>query len=326
MTKPLQPVIPVGTNADVKRWRLPFWTDKPAWESERLSKNVRTRSRVVVIKPEPMPVAFEVEPDVEVVEEIEDVLEPVVLPTAEEIETIRREAHNDGLEQGLIEGRQQGHQEGHQQGYASGHAEGLAAGHNEGYQQGFGEGNERAEQKNKADFVILAKRFERITQELTSRIVQRDNDLPEVLTKLVSGICTQVVGHELSQGAKHIYQFVQAALNQLPEGEENIQVFVGPDDAKHLQASIEQTGHSIRYEVDPQLPAGGCRVESKNSLVEFSAQEHLQQLLAQMHEKLLHSFETHLQHSTPEALEPSSEEKSVEDVASVDQVNAEPLS
>lgn len=313
MNRPLQPVIPVGTEANVKRWRLPFWTEKPAWESERLAENVRTRSRVVVIKPEPAVEELPVEPE-PIVEEIEDVLEPVQLPTAEEIETIRREAHNDGLEQGLIEGRQQGYQEGHEQGYSKGYAEASELGHKEGYEAGYSEGNERAEQKNKADFLTLSKRFDNISKKLTSRITERDSELPEVLTKLVTSICTQVVAHELSQGAQSIYQFVQAALNQLPEGEENIQIFVGPDDAKHLQMSIDEQGQDLTFEVDAQLPAGVCRVESENSLAEFSAPEHLQQVLAKLHDKMLHSLEQHFQQAQAASLEAAVEATEAEAV------------
>ena len=100
--------IAAGDARDVKPWRLPYWTEPPAWLAEKAA-------------------AEETEAVAADVHEADDV---IPMPTAEELENIRREAYNAGLEQGLVEGRQQGHKEGydngHKEGYAAAFAEGKA--------------------------------------------------------------------------------------------------------------------------------------------------------------------------------------------------------
>lgn len=278
-------VIPKEKIKEVKSWRLPYWTDKPVWESERVNENIRQRSRVKIFLPE-KPVAAPVVEEKSVVVS-EDIHTLPNLPTAEELETIRREAYNEGLEQGLVEGRQQGHQEGFAQGRQEGQEEGLEAGTNEGYQAGFSQGEEAGQAKAQADVNMVVMRLERIFDNLNSHISERDQQLPQVLSQLVVDLCQQIVEQELKQGAENIEQLVQQALAQLPEGEQHIKIFVGPDDAKHLQASMEATGAKLNYQVDKQLPAGSCRVESAHSLVEYSVTERMQQLLQEVQQQML---------------------------------------
>lgn len=286
MTKPSHLIIPAEQVTELKKWRLPFWTETPVWESERVHNNIRRRSRVTIIPPErPVP---ESQPATEVVTEVNrDELTEVPLPTAEELETIRREAYNEGLEQGLIEGRDNGHQEGFVRGEQAGRAQGLEAGTNEGYQAGFAQGEAEGLAKAQADTNMIVTRLIRVMDSLNSRISERDQALPDILTKLVEALCKQVLQTELSQGSANIHALVQAALAQLPEGADNIHLWVGPDDAQHLQRSLDELGQSLNYSVDNSLPAGGCRIESTHSLVEYSSAEHLQQLVEKTQQQLL---------------------------------------
>ena len=74
----------------------------------------------------------------------------------------------------------------------------------------------------------------------------------------------------------------------MPSGEKNIRVFVSPDDARHLQTSLEVCGDELHYSVDDKLAAGQCRVESEHSLIEYSTADHMQQLLERVQQQLLH--------------------------------------
>ncbi len=131
-------------------------------------------------------------------------------------------------------------------------------------------------------------RLERVVKQLQSGLIERDQQLPEVLAALVAGICERVIGTQLADGAVNIHRFVQHALAELPSGEEEVKVFVGPDDARHLQASLEVSGQELHYSVDDKLPAGNCRIESEHSLVEYSSAEYLNQLLDNVLPQLMH--------------------------------------
>ncbi len=249
--------IAAGDARDVKPWRLPYWTEPPAWLAEKAA-------------------AEETEAVAADVHETDDV---IPMPTAEELENIRREAYNAGLEQGLVEGRQQGHKEGYDNGHKEGYAAAFAEGKVEGHKEGVRSGEEEGRRKAQADVNAVVLRLQRVLNTLQAGIQERDQQLPEVLAALVAGICSRVLGHELNDGAVNILQFVQRALAELPGGEQHIQVVIGPDDARHLQNSLELTGTDMHFRVDDKLPAGACRIETEHSLVEYSSQDYLNQLL-----------------------------------------------
>lgn len=289
----------------VKPWRLPYWTQTPDWTSERIHLDLQRKSRVRVIRPQPALPAPE-QPSVEEPEALPEVLEEQVdlsFPTAEELENIRRDAYNAGLEQGLIEGRQKGQQEGQQEGFAQGQAEGLAQGTEQGLKDGTKLGREQGLNQGQAQIDEQVARLQSLATQLQSRIQQRDQDLPEVLVQLIGGICRTVVGQELAQGAQSILKFVDQALQQLPEGEENVQIFISEPDSEIMQQSLKQAGRKLAWQTDASLQAGECRVHSANSLVHYQSQEHLEALLDEAQMQLRHQLVT-----TPWTLSPEAEQ------------------
>lgn len=261
------PPIPAQEAREVKPWRLPFWTEPPAWivekeAAEKAAKEHDGNDNNNAVN--------------------------VSLPTAEELENIRCEAYNAGLEQGLIEGRQQGQREGYEAGHAEGYKAAFEEGHAAGREDGFAAGEADGKRKGQADIHAVVGRLERVVKQLHGSLTERDQQLPEVLAALVAGICERVIGSQLADGAVNIHRFVQHALAELPSGEEEIKVFVGPDDARHLQASLDVSGQELHYSIDGKLPAGSCRIESEHSLVEYSSADHLNQLLDSVLPQLMH--------------------------------------
>lgn len=276
---------------EVKPWRLPYWTDKPVWESQRAVENIHQGRRVKVIdSAQRTPAPAIIEAPEQQASAVEELTELPQLPTAEELETIRREAYNEGLEQGRVEGRQQGYKEGFAAGHEEGQAQGVAAGTEEGYQVGLqqGEAAGAAQAQSRIDHSVA--QLSLLLQNLNQHIAQRDQQLPQVLVNLVEQVCQRVVGQELQQGAAAILHFIEHALAQLPDGEAQVKVFISQDDAAHLQASLEANGQSLNYQIDSQLNAGECRLESEHSLVEYSAPEHLQQLLTEVQQQMLEAL------------------------------------
>ncbi|WP_430459798.1 FliH/SctL family protein [Thalassolituus sp. LLYu03] len=259
--------IPAEDAENVKPWRLPFWTEPPAWLAEKEEKPADDAAAA-------------------------EASEELSLPTAEELENIRRDAYNAGLEQGLVEGRQQGRKDGYDEGHSEGYKAAFDQGHKEGRADGFRVGEEEGKRKAQADVNAVVRRLERIMATLQADLCERDRQLPDVLTNLVSLICERVVQAEMADGAKAIHAFVRRALDELPAGEESIRIFVGPDDARHLRNSLEMTGDELHFSVDDSLPAGSCRIESEHSLVEYSAREQLDQLLAHIQPQLLQAAAT----------------------------------
>lgn len=275
---------------EARPWRLPYWTEPPAWvrakEKEEAAKAIAQDSATEVME------SAEPEP-------------ALTLPTAEELENIRREAYNDGLEQGLVEGRQNGYQTG----YQSGHDEGYQAAYEEGKQRGYSDGLAQGEAAGRAqaqqEINDVVAKLAQVSATLQADIVQRDAALPQVLSELVVRLCERVIGSELSQGAANILQFVQRALAELPSGEKNVRLWVSALDEPHLQQGLEQTGLEMNYRVDKALAAGECRIESDHSLVEYSTREQMNALLEDVALQLQHSAQDYPNSAEQQVLQPA---------------------
>ena len=250
-------------NVDSPRpWRLPFWTETPVHSVEREEQEST---------------------DAETSGDGSDGDQGIAFPTAEELEAIRREAYNAGLEQGLIEGRQQGHREGlelgRNEGQQEGREQGYQVGHQEGVQAGFHEG--KALGATEAD--NEAQQLRQTVRALQANLKERDQHIPDAITALLAHMLDAVLQNELKSGAAAISHYVDQAMALLPDGEILAKIWVSPSDhalldARHLNLPIH---------VDNALEAGQCRVESEHSLVEYAISEHAQQALMSMAEAIL---------------------------------------
>ncbi|WP_369985509.1 FliH/SctL family protein [Thalassolituus sp.] len=255
--------IPAESAEEARPWRLPFWTEPPVHAVEREKEESAAA-------------------DNDAEEDESDAAKPHY-PTADELETIRREAYNDGLEQGRIEGRQQGHKEGYEAGFAegreAGHQEGFSSGQKEGATAGFQEGKAQGSQEAAEE----AQRLRQLVATLQGSLRERDAQLPEVMVMLLTRLAEQVLEQELNTGADNIARYVDAAIDALPDGEVLAKVYVSPADAELLTA--HKAARMI--ETDNALSAGECRIESENSLVEYSVSDSLQQHLMSLAGTLL---------------------------------------
>ena len=162
--------IPADKADHAKPWRLPFWTEPPAYVVEREKSEAAEAEAEENLKAEA------------------EAGERHHYPTAEEVELIRREAYNAGLEQGLVEGRQQGVnqglEEGRAEGLEKGHAEGFVTGQKDGLLAGEKAGREAGRVAVEAE----AARVARLVATLQAEVALRDRELPDVLAGLIAKI------------------------------------------------------------------------------------------------------------------------------------------
>lgn len=217
------------------------------------------------------------------------------VPRVDELEQIRREAYNEGLEQGLVEGRQQGVAEGKKDGFEAGHKEGqeqgYQAGQESGKKAGYDDGRTQADQE-------LAQQLEQlhaVVEQLNQSIQERDQQLPDVVAHLCQQLCEQVLHYELQDGAKAIKEFVDAALRLLPAGEKAQTIYLAADDMQHFERS--DVGQKLQplCQLDHTLKAGQCRVESEHSLVEYSTSDYFNQAVKQLGERIMSAPDSALQ-------------------------------
>ncbi|WP_420592037.1 FliH/SctL family protein [Bacterioplanoides sp.] len=246
------PIAKDEVKEDVKPWRLPFWTEKPAWLVEKEEKEQQQKEQQQA----------EAEP------------ESFPMPTAEELENIRRDAYNAGLEQGLVEGRQQGEKQGYEQGFAQGLEEGRAKGEQEGRQQGFDSGEAQGLEQGQQQIQQACEQLSRINQHLRASVIERDQQLPIVVCEMIRNLSSQVLQHELSLGNLAMEQFIRDALQELPGTGQAVKVYLNAADISHLDRSGFDT-ETMHFHSDPALAAGDCRIETEQTLIEYSVSEKL---------------------------------------------------
>ena len=263
---------------EIKPWDLPYWRGGPKQEKKQEKEE-------------------SIEEDIEVVEPL----------TVEELEAIRNEGYEEGFLQGLNEGREKGELAGKEEGLISGKEEGRKQGKQEGNRIGFEAGEVEGLASGKEEINLAAANLAQLTQQLEQSLTEKDAALPQVLTQLIKAACETIIERELEQGDNQITQKVISALDQLPSGAENIQVFISSEDALHLEHGLSSTGREMHFDIDNSLTTGSARIVTKQSLIEFSHGERMQkvfELIESQCEKLdLSDIEGEAEEGEPEAEE-----------------------
>lgn len=197
--------------------------------------------------------------------------------TAGDIAEIRQAAQEDGR----AEGREQGMQEGRAEGYEQGHKEGLEAGLAEGKERGRNEGYE----ETYASVTANQERLEHMLGELLLPIRQHQDELETSLVNLTMVLARAVVYRELTIDSSQIRQVVRRAVEALPSTAENVRVHVHPDDYSAVCEVAERFEATASIVEDEKVLPGGCRVETRNSLVDFTVEKRFQRAVQTMLEQ-----------------------------------------
>ena len=194
--------------------------------------------------------------------------------TAADLEDIRQAAREDGYAEGRDEGYQAGQsagrEEGHKQGYEAGFAEGREAGEAQGLEQ------TRKEMESRID------RLEHLMGELLAPIRRHEDEIETALVNLTSVLARTVVYRELSIDSSQIQQVVRKAMNALPSTSENVRIHVHPEDAEWVRdIAARFEAESSVVEDDAILP-GGCKLQTRHSLVDFTVEKRFQKAVQSM--------------------------------------------
>lgn len=175
--------------------------------------------------------------------------------TASELESITARAHAEGVEQGRARGLEQGH------------AEGL--------ERGLAEGRRRVDEQ--------VARLRQLQQRLLFPLGEQRDALEQALWSLAKTLARMILEREPSADAAAVLQVVRTAVAALPQGAENIQVFLNPEDLELLGAGADP---AWQVRPDPALGPGDCRVATRHSLVDFTRETRLRQLLQSLDDVL----------------------------------------
>lgn len=184
-------------------------------------------------------------------EEVEEVEAPRPF-TVDELEQIRAEAYNEG--------------------FSTGEKDGFHAGQIKGMQEARAQAEARIAQ------------LEGLLAQMMQPLRDQDEQIEDMLLKLVETMVRQVIQRELQSDSSQIVQVLRGALKALPMGAGNIRIYLNPADFEAVKALRERHEESWRLLEDDALMPGGCRVETEHSQVDATLETRLAQVVEQLFE------------------------------------------
>ncbi|MCK7543455.1 flagellar assembly protein FliH [Marinobacter bryozoorum] len=197
--------------------------------------------------------------------------------TAADIEAIRQSAWE--------EGREEGRRSGHDEGFKQGAEEGREQGYREGREAGEQEGRSQAEQDTRSTIDEKLARLESVMAELVAPIERHQDELESALVNLATVLARAVIHRELSLDSSQIRQVVTDAVNSLPSTRENVRIRINPSDQEWVNEVASRLDAEVSVTTDESILAGGCKVETRHSLVDYTIEKRFQKAVQAMLEK-----------------------------------------
>ena len=149
---------------------------------------------------------------------------------------------------------------------AAAQAAGFAAGHAAGLQAAAAE---------RVRLGTLLRTFESAASDHEQRLVDEVLDLALVLAR-------QLVGEALSVRREFIVPIVSAALKQLPQSTQRIEIALNPADLELVQRLADDSGFVTRCRLiaDASIAPGGCQIETEQSEIDVTVPSRWRRLLA----------------------------------------------
>lgn len=163
--------------------------------------------------------------------------EAFALPSAEEIESIREAAYQEGFEQG--------------------------------YSDGTKKGDDVAQQKVR-QLEQQCRQMLTLLRSLKKPLEQVDEQVEKELVALALKVAQHVVYRHIEQDPNEIIEVVQDALQYLPSNRRNVELMLNPVDIDIIQQHLPGLGEDAgcKISADPQQRPGGCRVKTDVSQVD----------------------------------------------------------
>lgn len=171
-------------------------------------------------------------------------LQQVSLPTADELESIRQAAYEEGLSQGYGEGLKKG--------------EAVIL-----------QKQKLLEQQSRQLLTVL-----RALQQPMAKV---DDEVEAELLSLVLAVSRQVIYCQMRLEPKEILAAVREGLSALPSHARKVRLYLHPQDLQFLREQMQLLGEDFHGELlsDESLKAGGCRLTSDISTVDMDLEQRI---------------------------------------------------
>lgn len=164
-------------------------------------------------------------------------------------------------------------------------ADKLEAIHKQAHQEGFDLGHKEGLDAAKNEIAAQMQRLNQIMRALAEPLQAADQQVEQELIALAMAVARQIIRRELQTEPEQVVTVVREAMAELPSSARNIRIFLHPDDAAMVRDAFNtEEAETAPWKIieEMALSRGGCRVESDTSMVEASLEKRLDTILAEL--------------------------------------------
>ncbi|MGI1677433.1 MAG: flagellar assembly protein FliH [Cellvibrionaceae bacterium] len=160
-----------------------------------------------------------------------------------------------------------------------GYQDGLKEGKETGYKEGFDSGEKKALDAAKEQIEKEGDRLISLVNGLIDPFEQHTSNLENIIFNTIKSLAQSVVKRELKTDSSQIRDLVKKSISALPSGSDNITIYLNPDDISLMDDFFLERAVQWKLNGDPSMIPGGCKVQTKESFVDFSVEKRLEQTL-----------------------------------------------
>jgi len=164
-------------------------------------------------------------------------------------------------------------------------AEELESIQKQAYEEGFAQGLKNGTEHKKQEIEQNIESLRSIIELLTEPLKELDDVVVNQLAQLSMSVAKQVVRRELHTNEGEIVGIVREAMSALPASTREVVLNIHPDDAELVRNAFslgeETESEELFWKVieDPMLSRGGCKITSENSTIDATVEGRLNRII-----------------------------------------------
>ncbi|MFL0809581.1 MAG: flagellar assembly protein FliH [Agarilytica sp.] len=170
-------------------------------------------------------------------------------------------------------------EEAKKEGYEQGYQEGLAKGLQDGTAKGQRQGEQKAYKDTHARITSEANTLNHIASNLLAPMQEQEGSLEKIIVDMAVHFAQGLLQDEISLQPKKLLKIIKHAITALPAGSINIEVVVSPHDAKLVEKHLPSNLRNWSVSIDDSIKPGGFRVETQESIVDYTIESRLRSFL-----------------------------------------------
>ncbi len=150
------------------------------------------------------------------------------------------------------------------------------------HQEGFEAGRREGLEAGRAEIEARLQQVDALMGAIARPLEDVDQQVEQELVTLAMAVARQLVRRELKADPGQIVAVVREALGALPAATQNVVLHLHPEDATLLREVMQVSDGEQAWKIDedPVLTRGGCRIVSDTSQIDASVENRLHSVIA----------------------------------------------